>query len=478
MIATDLHTSPNTQAFHRASEASDYFTWLDHVSSAAGCSQPIRLAGRLETIDTATGATILTASTETMPDGVIYKNCGNRRASVCPSCSTTYRRDAYQLIRAGLTGGKGVPTTVAGHPTVFATFTAPGFGPVHTQRTSKTGRQIPCRPRRDEELCPHGVDLRCDRLHDDGDQALGLPLCLDCYDHAHQIVWNHFAGELWRRTRIATDRALRQVAVGYGIDPDRVRLSYSKVAEMQRRGVMHFHAIIRLDGIDLDNREAVVFPPPGIDLVDLVGAIQHAARHTRFISPAHHFQPFGWLIAWGDQLDVRPIHTTGDITDEKVAGYLAKYATKSTEAAGHLSRRLTRESIDLYADPQGSHVERLIHACWFLGGYVPGLRLAHQTERPYGRLRRWAHMLGFGGHFLTKSRRYSVTFRILRDNRVIWRRTTDWDVHDQETTVLVAALTYAGAGWLSLGDQLLANSAAAQARERQRVGRIEANSPT
>ena len=83
-------------------------------------------------------------------------------------------------------------------------------------------------------------------------------------------------------------------------------------------------------------------------------------------------------------------------------------------------------------------------------------------------------MLGFGGHFLTKSRRYSVTFRILRDSRVIWRRTTDTDVHDQETIVLVAALTYAGAGWLSLGDQLLANSAAAQARERQRIGRIEA----
>jgi hypothetical protein len=86
-------------------------------------------------------------------------------------------------------------------------------------------------------------------------------------------------------------------------------------------------------------------------------------------------------------------------------------------------------------------------------------------------------MLGFGGHFLTKSRRYSVTFRILRDNRAIWRRTTDADEHAQETTVLVAALTYAGSGWFSLGDQLLANSAAAQARERQRIGRIEVNAP-
>ena len=27
-----------------------------------------------------------------------------------------------------------------------------------------------------------------------------------------------------------------------------------------------------------------------------------------------------------------------------------------------------------------------------------------------GRLCKWAHMLGYGGHFLTKSRRYSTTF--------------------------------------------------------------------
>ena len=43
-----------------------------------------------------------------MPDGVIYKSCGNRRASVCPHCAEVYRRDAFQLIRAGMIGGKGV----------------------------------------------------------------------------------------------------------------------------------------------------------------------------------------------------------------------------------------------------------------------------------------------------------------------------------------------------------------------------------
>jgi hypothetical protein len=364
---------------------------------------------------------------------------------------------------------------------VFATFTAPGFGPVHTRRTAKTGRAIPCRPRRDEDLCPHGVDLRCDRIHAADERTLGTPLCLDCYDHTAQVAWNFSAGELWRRTRIGLERALKRTAKARGIDPKRVRLSYGKVAEFQARGVVHYHAIIRLDGIDPTNPDTIAPAPDGIGLLDLVDAVEHAAIHTRYTTEPHHEHPDGWPIAWGTQLDIRPVRVPGDreINDQMVAGYLAKYATKSTESAGHVSRRLTRETIDLYADPQGSHVERLIHACWSLGGYVPGLRLAEQDDRPYGRLRKWAHMLGFGGHFLTKSRRYSITFRVLRDNRITWRRTESVDVaeeHDEETTIVIATLAYAGSGWRTLGDALLANTSAAMARERHRTGRIESTS--
>jgi hypothetical protein len=88
-------------------------------------------------------------------------------------------------------------------------------------------------------------------------------------------------------------------------------------------------------------------------------------------------------------------------------------------------------------------------------------------------------MLGFGGHFLTKSRRLSITFRIQRDNRVIWRRTEHVDLaeeHQEQTTVLVANLVCVGAGWRTPCDALLANTAAAMARERHRVGRTETTS--
>ena len=87
-------------------------------------------------------------------------------------------------------------------------------------------------------------------------------------------------------------------------------------------------------------------------------------------------------------------------------------------------------------------------------------------------------MLGFGGHFLTKSRRYSITFRTLREQRAVWRRDhTDTSAqHDDETVLVVTSLNYDGAGWLTAGDALLANTAAALARERQRIGRIETTS--
>jgi hypothetical protein len=96
-------------------------------------------------------------------------------------------------------------------------------------------------------------------------------------------------------------------------------------------------------------------------------------------------------------------------------------------------------------------------------------------------LRRWAHMLGFGGHFLTKARRYSVTFSALRQARVTYRRHHDTgpdytsierqDEFDTESTAIVVRLSYVGTGWRTFGDALLANTAADQARKRRDAAR-------
>jgi hypothetical protein len=126
----------------------DYQQWLSTALAAGGCVRPIRLRGTIRDIDAATGEVTRGLDTEDLPDKAIYLPCGDRRASVCPPCAETYRADTYQLIRAGLAGGKGMPESVATHPCVFATFTAPSSGPVHTRVTTDDGRIARCRPRR------------------------------------------------------------------------------------------------------------------------------------------------------------------------------------------------------------------------------------------------------------------------------------------------------------------------------------------
>ena len=551
------------QALARATRP-DYFDWLHHVQAAAGCTRPIRLSGTLSTIDAATDRVLDHRHTDQLPDAAIYKACGNRRGTVCPSCARTYQRDAYQLLRAGLVGGKGVPETVSRHPAVFLTLTAPGFGTVHTRHvrrhTCADRRRCDCRPdpchaRRDTPgLCEHGRPAVCWTRHEPGDPALGQPLCLDCYDHDHHAVFNLFAAELWHRTKQAAERALAKLCRARGILPvpvvsasgtvryvPPVRLSHGKAAEMQRRGAIHFHALVRLDGVHPGDPTAVIPPPAGVGLADLVDALDAAAHAVAFTTPAHPDRADGWPMGWGEQVDIRPITLTGagEVTDGMVAGYLAKYATKSTEATGHTSSRIDADTIGDHADPDGSHTARLIDACWRLGrplnrpaplnSRLPDGRPTrsvngpfgepwdcsdcgthtryracpvcvaerqasldsqpantNRAANPYARLRRWAHMLGYGGHFLTKARRYSVTFRLLRDTRIAFRRTAEQDqavaelgvIHaadhvDEETTLVVGALTFAGVGWHTTGDALLANTAAAMARARHQTGREE-----
>ena len=78
-----------------------------------------------------------------------------------------------------------------------------------------------------------------------------------------------------------------------------------------------------------------------------------------------------------------------------MANYIAKYATKSLTAPGLPDRRI-RTTFDVNALRCSAHFKRMIVTAWQLGS-------KHATGDP--RLRQWAHMLGYGGHFLTKCRR-------------------------------------------------------------------------
>ncbi len=442
----------------------DYDRWLTTALAAGGCVRPVRLRGTLRNVDSVTGEVLDGLDTEDLPDRAIYVPCGDRRASVCPPCAETYRADTYQLIRAGLAGGKGMPESLAAHPCVFATFTAPSFGPVHTRVVTSRGAVARCRPRRKAGFCPHGRRISCGQRHKPTDACLGRPLCPDCYDYSAAVVWNAHAPELWRRTTIAIRRRLDKLARAHGT---RVKLSYAKVAEFQRRGLIHFHAVFRLDGHDPAHPERAVPPHPAFTAEVLAEVIRQIASTTWFATVSHPAKSRGWDITWGAQIDPQVVRLAGDgeITDSKVASYLAKYATKSTEPVGVLPGRITANNASVYADP-GTYEGRLIAACLRLGAHL------HEDFRA---LRRWAHMFGYRGHFATKSRRYSTTMRVLRAARREWvRRQQPTAKRERDSTVVtIADLRWAGQGWRSTGDALLALSAAARAREQRRIAREE-----
>ena len=86
------------------------------------------------------------------------------------------------------------------------------------------------------------------------------------------------------------------------------------------------------------------------------------------------------------------------------------------------------------------------------------LRLA---ERPGLRdLGRWVHMLGFRGHFVTKSRGYSTTLGELRAARAAYRAPQDQPPDNTgdagDTTAVLSFWQYIGSGYLNPGDVLLA----------------------
>ena len=266
---------------------------------------------------------------------------------------------------------------------------------------------FPCHPYRQGQRCPHGRRAGCWQRHDEGDPRLGEPLCPRCYKAGAQVLWNALAGRLWSRTIIYLYRTVAKAAGMTEAELRRVvRISFAKVAEYQKRGAVHFHAVIRLDAATGCVCPACVLPPPEeFSAALLEEAVKEASAAVAVACPTLDEDQGMTLVArWGEQLHVRRI-TCDDGEDdnkllaEQVAGYVAKYATKSTEALGvTLDRRIGEvepEDLDVPA-----HVAELVRACWELGARpsLSGLRL-----------RKWAHMLGFGGHFSTKSRRYSTT---------------------------------------------------------------------
>ncbi len=174
---------------------SGFDSWWSKVAGAGFCARPIHLVG---TDDAGRQHTVLA-------------RCKNRRASVCPSCSDLYAADTWQLVTAGICGGRhGMPESIGSHPAVFVTLTAPSFGAVHGVRAGVSGGARRChRPALgglgDGEdhrktargsaaplyrRCVHGKPLWCNEIHDTKDNSVGQPLREQCYDYTGHVLFS------------------------------------------------------------------------------------------------------------------------------------------------------------------------------------------------------------------------------------------------------------------------------------------------
>jgi hypothetical protein len=321
----------------------DYARFDAQLRSSGYCAHPVRLRGHIDVCD-AGGVRRQVWSTYGEPDGLLRKACGNRREAVCGPCAERYRGDAWQIIAAGLRGGKGVPESVIGHPAVFASLTAPSFGVVHAQLLGPDGKPLRCRPRRDAPVCPHGVPLSCGKVHAPDDLCVGKPLCAECFDYTGAVIWNNVLGELWRRTMIYLPRKLAKLTrMTQERLHDLVRVSYVKVSEYQRRGLVHLHPTIRLDRRMAAYRAHEVRPPDRRFTPDLLEQALRDAVQAVFVQAPEELG--GGLVRWGEQLDVQQLSGDEDQRRRR-ASYLAKYTTKSTEQAGGLLHRVGRGDVD------------------------------------------------------------------------------------------------------------------------------------
>lgn len=143
-------------------------------------------------------------------------------------------------------------------------------------------------------------------------------------------------------------------------------------------------------------------------------------------------------VRWGTQVDVRRIRPTsaheveddsGEISEARLAGYVAKYATKGTGKSEAADRPI-RSQLDIDHLRVHEHHRRTIQTAWDLGDLDQYAKL---------NLRRWAHMLAFRGHFLSKSRAYSTTFKAIRAERRAFRTVEMLDQlgHDPGSVLLV-----------------------------------------
>ena len=299
---------------------------------------------------------------------------GDRRGADVFSTAARARRDAAEVLRQPPRGGLPVvrarstaatrsssspPACAAARASrsrsssircVFVTLTAPSFGPVHSRRAERDGKARRCRPRRDGA----GLPARRAALVRRGPRRRMIRGSASRCARTASTTSRRCCGTRWRRSCGAARRSRSRASsrAWSGVTQrrlrERVRVSYVKVAEYQRRGALHFHVVVRLDA------RAAEGPRPSWSSRRRREFTARAARPTRSAprSSTHGAPPprrerrrrgatAAREVRWGAQVDACASSTCGRARrGGACAGYIAKYATKSTEVVGGLMHRL------------------------------------------------------------------------------------------------------------------------------------------
>ena len=278
-----------------------YERWVER---ARGCRHPVRLRGASREADAATGEVVREFASEGEPDGVLLTPCGNRRAHVCPSCSEVYRGDAWQLVAAGLRGGKGVPGV--GRASIrwcSRPSRRRASGRCTRSARARTASGSPCRPRSRGETCPHGRSLACGERHARGRSVPGrgdLPGLLRLRAAARCGTTTR-AGCSSARGPTSSASSPARPASRRRPRASGCACPTSKVAEFQRRGVVHFHTALAPRRPRDDDE--LVPPPAEFDAQLLVDAITAALPKATVPAEDADADPYGW----GTQHEVRAL---------------------------------------------------------------------------------------------------------------------------------------------------------------------------
>jgi len=267
-----------------------------------------------------------------------------------------------------------------------------------------------------------------------------------------------------------------------------------KVVELQRRGVPHFHAVIRLDAAT-DPDQPPAAPDTAVTAGEFAQLVHLAARRARLTIPATDGDGNPRQVVFGEQTDTQtltrapsavpgsdatstadagPPPSTGARAGRPIAAYLAKYVTKSVSEFGLSPRRMSPAAIARL--DVSDHIRAILTTI-----------MDFAAHPDYADMQRWLHTLGYRGHITTNSRRFSTTMGNLR--RAAWRTQQAHDTtsksdglqpspasaddHGDSGTTLAQSVgwEYVRSGHVCEGDRILTITAALHAREARRAAR-------